>query len=184
VINHQIPIIALTAHANEEQKNKCIKSGMNDFMSKPFQPNLLSDMLTKWLPKKDPKHLSPATEIFEDDILNWTKFLERVLDDHELAKDIFNEFLEITPKKIEAIQKAIDKGDALSVSREAHTLKGSCANVSAMILNDLANKIETFSKNGDLTKALTFVPIIEKQFNILKQYWSDKILKSENKDTL
>ncbi len=50
-INSKIPVIALTAHSTEADKDKCLEAGMNDYLAKPFQPQMLADKLKKWLPK-------------------------------------------------------------------------------------------------------------------------------------
>ena len=49
VKNHNIPIIAMTAHAMKGDREKCIDSGMNDYVSKPINPKALADVLEKWL---------------------------------------------------------------------------------------------------------------------------------------
>ncbi|MCP4719786.1 MAG: response regulator [Desulfobacteraceae bacterium] len=53
VKNHSIPVIAMTANATKEDKAKCLKAGMDDYLAKPFKPQLLADMLKKWLPEHD-----------------------------------------------------------------------------------------------------------------------------------
>jgi len=53
VKNHHIPIIALTADFTKEAKEKCLKAGMDDYMAKPFTPELLSEKLKKWLPNQN-----------------------------------------------------------------------------------------------------------------------------------
>jgi CheY-like chemotaxis protein len=45
----QVPIIALTAHAMEEDKEKCLKAGMNDYLAKPIKINDIREMMEKWL---------------------------------------------------------------------------------------------------------------------------------------
>ncbi len=50
VHNHDIPIIAMTAHAMQSDRRKCLEAGMNDYLSKPINPQALADMLEKWLP--------------------------------------------------------------------------------------------------------------------------------------
>ena len=51
VLNHNIPVIALTANTMAGDREKCLEAGMDDFLSKPFAPKALAQMLTKWLPK-------------------------------------------------------------------------------------------------------------------------------------
>ncbi|MCK5684727.1 response regulator, partial [bacterium] len=58
VLNHDIPIVALTANATKTDKDKCFEAGMDDYMAKPFKPKGLTDMLNKWLPDNDKKELT------------------------------------------------------------------------------------------------------------------------------
>jgi two-component system sensor histidine kinase/response regulator len=52
VCNHQIPIIALTAHTIKGDRDKCLAGGMNDYISKPVKASTVADALEKWLPRK------------------------------------------------------------------------------------------------------------------------------------
>ena len=51
-LNYQIPIVALTAHAMKGDRERCIDAGMNDYLSKPIQPEELTEVLEKWIPKQ------------------------------------------------------------------------------------------------------------------------------------
>ncbi len=181
VTDHKIPIIALTAHATKDDKTKCLKVGMNDYMAKPFQPQLLADKLKKWLPKHSAclqdENQSPllAKERSKEEALDWAGFLNRVMDDEDLAINIFNVFLNEAPKRIDKIHKSIEKGDVPATEREAHTLKGSSANMGAVILQDIAHKIEMSANDEDLAKAASFLPMLEKQFMILKGIFHENI---------
>jgi len=181
VIDHKVPVIALTAHAAKDDRITCLKVGMDDYMAKPFQSQRLADMLKKWLPEnsscpQDENQVPPLKEEqSQEEILDWTGFLDRVMDDEDLAKKIFNTFLNETPKRIQQIQKSIDHGEILITEREAHTLKGSSANVGAVILQDIAHKIEISVNDGDLTNAASFLPMLEKQFNILRGIFHENI---------
>jgi PAS domain S-box-containing protein len=61
VRNHQIPIIAMTAHAMQGDREKCIGAGMNDYLTKPVSPQALVDVLEKWLPKEPAAATKQAT---------------------------------------------------------------------------------------------------------------------------
>ena len=178
VINHDIPVIALTANATNEDKGKCLKAGMDDYMAKPFKPDQLADMLKKWLPVQDFDDLKLPSPLekkqLKEENLDWAGFLDRVMGDEILAKEIFNEFLSEIPQRIEKISKALKTRDFVTANREAHTLKGSSANVGAIVLQDIAYKIEEFSKAEDYQKTGFLVPMLEKQFKILSDYWFDK----------
>jgi CheY-like chemotaxis protein len=50
VLNHAIPIIAMTAHALREERERCLQAGMNDYLSKPLNRKIFVDVLEKWLP--------------------------------------------------------------------------------------------------------------------------------------
>ncbi len=52
VLDHTVTVVAMTANAMKEDREKCLKSGMNDYLSKPVKPQALSDMLEKWMAVK------------------------------------------------------------------------------------------------------------------------------------
>ncbi|MEI8038246.1 MAG: ATP-binding protein, partial [Verrucomicrobiota bacterium] len=61
VRNHQVPIIAMTAHAMQGDLEKCLEAGMNDYVTKPVFPQALVEVLLKWLPQEpNPARPAPA----------------------------------------------------------------------------------------------------------------------------
>ncbi len=54
VINHQIPVVAMTANAMRGDRERCLEAGMNDYVSKPVSPQALVEALNKWLPRENP----------------------------------------------------------------------------------------------------------------------------------
>ena len=72
VINHEIPIIAMTANAMQGDREKCLKAGMNDYVSKPVDATALAEALSKWLPKGGRKDEYPMsnTQFPTDEVAN------------------------------------------------------------------------------------------------------------------
>jgi len=66
-------------------------------------------------------------------------------------------------------------GDVMMLEREAHTIKGSSGNVGAVLLQDIAYKIEVAANNEDCIKAASFIPMLEKQFIIVKGIFHEDI---------
>ena len=62
VHNHDVPVIAMTAHVMQGDEAKCLKSGMNDYLTKPVSLQSVADILLKWLPRENdpPPHNPPA----------------------------------------------------------------------------------------------------------------------------
>ncbi len=175
VLDPEIPVIALTACAIHKSREKCIEAGMNDFMTKPFQVNDLEAVLNKWLlaqPCETPNRYIPPQkkDSASASIINWEGFLKRVLGDEELAKDIFKDFLTVTPQRIEKIKTALDSGDFPEAGREAHTLKGASGNIDAGVLHGIAQKIEKAVSDNAIDKAKGLLPLLEQEFLRLKQY--------------
>ena len=175
VRNHDIPIIAMTAHVMERDRKKCLSAGMNDFISKPVVPNILVDTIEKWLSNVDQSQSNEkvlektATVVFD-----LVGLLDRLMGDEDLAKEIIEKFLEVMPHQIIALKEALEKGDASLISRMAHTIKGASANVGAVALQEVVSQMEKASEESDLEKAISLVPEIDREAEILKKTLAQK----------
>ncbi|NUM34834.1 MAG: response regulator, partial [Candidatus Brocadiae bacterium] len=106
VLNHNIPIIAMTAHAMQGDRQKCMDAGMDDYITKPVSPQILSKTLEYWLSKsnyqtKKRQEYQKTPETFsqsEKNIWNKESMLSRVMDDRELFKTIVKSFLQDIPR--------------------------------------------------------------------------------------
>jgi len=149
-IRADIPIIALTAHAMDEERQRCKDAGMNDFLSKPIDPLALITLLAHWRPKHldtlaqaAPEKLISATATFpelpgidvEDGLqrmLNRADFYEKVL------RDFHTRFLGETDR----ILSTLAANETEEATRRAHSLKGISGTIGASKLADLARELE------------------------------------------
>jgi two-component system, sensor histidine kinase and response regulator len=174
----RVPIIAMTAHALKGDREKCLNAGMNDYIAKPIHPKKLCDMIEKWLNETQKAH--EAKIVHEslpiDNIFDKNSFLERLLGDEDLAKEIIEGFIEDSLCQIGMIKEAFDNKDTDVIHRQAHALKGAAANISATALKELLYQIEIAGKTKDLTKVASLIPKLDEQFEVLKKSLSLKLL--------
>ncbi len=191
VLNHKIPIIAMTANAMKGDREKCLKAGMDDYVSKPVKPKELFEAIERWtmadaagnvaLPLED----AADKEIEEDDdnIFDVTDLLERLDNDEDLLKDILELFIEDTPRHIRGIQKAFEENDTSDLKLHVHSLKGAAGNAGASILRETAVHLESLVVTEDLTEVSSYIKKIEEEFDkVNKVVFASGILSSEDGD--
>ncbi|MDP8206318.1 MAG: response regulator [Candidatus Electryonea clarkiae] len=178
VLNHSIPIIAMTAHNTASDKEECLNAGMNDYISKPFNVSELDEKILFWTQDKSKvkiddqkEHPSepPTHQIFDRE-----GFLERIDNDMEMLKMLVGVFVDDAPKQFVILGKALEEKDARIVHRKAHALKGAAGNVGAAAIRKLAYQMETAGKEEDIDKADILFRQMEKEFNALKKHLADE----------
>jgi signal transduction histidine kinase/CheY-like chemotaxis protein/HPt (histidine-containing phosphotransfer) domain-containing protein len=202
VLNHRIPIIAMTAHAMQGDREKYLNTGMNDYVSKPVSPQSLAEVLEKWLPqdtaagKEQPpakaqvhapgksdrrasgkaERRAPATAgITAVPVFDKPGMMARLSDDEELARTLIECFLDDVPKQILALRGYLETGDAKSAERQAHTIKGASASLGGEALRAVAFEMEIAGKAGELEVITTRLPELETQFARLREAMNDFI---------
>jgi len=175
------PIVAMTAHAIEGYKKKCIDADMDDYITKPLKKKGLIALVEKWTtPDKSSPGEWKYRTVIDPDLYQKTDFLTHPLDlkkaVHEFENDkkffwkIVNEFIQTIEKQIPRINQAIGNKDFLIVENEAHAIKGGAANITAMELSYAAAALERSGKKGNSKQSLISMEDLGKQFIWLKNY--------------
>jgi PAS domain S-box-containing protein len=193
VQNHSIPIVAMTAHAMQGDRDRCLKAGMNDYVTKPISPDALAEALARWLPGDEATRpvdvparatralaapagarpsLGPKADT-DAPVFDRAGLLARLMDDEDLARMVARGFIEDLPRQIEALRNYLDAGDAEGAVRQAHTIKGASANVGGEALRAEALRIERAAQATDLTAAVAGLADLESSFERLKEAMQD-----------
>ncbi len=142
-----IPVIAMTAHAMAGEREKCIKSGMNDYISKPINEENLFAMIVKYSNCNEKSHPNSAPD---RKVLNLEFIDQFSKDDKEFKKGIIQEFVSRVPDNIYTMEKAIQEKNYSIIHRIAHDLKTTVHFMGLTVLiGHLLQKIEDLaSSNG------------------------------------
>ena len=157
VLNHGVPVIALTAHAMASDRDRCLQAGMNGYLSKPILPDNLAREISKWLPhtahhataKAGSPHDKALSAISASTVWDRAALLDRLMGDEELLVDIVEGFLQDLPQQIDAIDSMLSAKAFAGVAQQAHTIKGAAANISAAQVSRAAYEVEKAAKAGD-----------------------------------
>jgi CheY-like chemotaxis protein/HPt (histidine-containing phosphotransfer) domain-containing protein len=165
------PIVALTAHALAEVRDRCLESGMDDFLVKPFEEQQLVETLGRWL---TPIEIAPTPAVAElpppappaatidmsaiDKIRaiagkNGSSLLERVV----------SQFADTAPGLADTIRTHCDAGDPDAMWRVAHNLKSSAAAVGAHLVSAKSAEIETIGRTHGHLPAQDLVDTLKRE---------------------
>jgi signal transduction histidine kinase/CheY-like chemotaxis protein len=162
------PIIAMTAHALVEERQRCLDAGMNDHVSKPIDPDNLFATLLRWTkprPKQTDESQAPvmnkkaADEVALPEItgINVADGLRRVAGNRRLYRVLLGQFAAKQRDAAAQISTAVESGDLKLAERIAHTVKGVAGNLGIAEVQSVAQKLEKALREPDGTVSAVLV---------------------------
>jgi len=160
----QVPIIAMTAHALKEDKDICLRSGMNEYISKPISVESLSKIITKAI----------STEVNESTgrpplVLNRESALNRLGSDVDIYNRIIAVFKSKAKAALDELQESIAAKDHKDVFQKAHSLKSQAANIGADALNLVVRELEKVAKEEKVDSFDKYYKEIENEMKLVLQ---------------
>lgn len=151
-----IPIVAMTAHARREDRQKCLQAGMDGYIAKPIDAKQLLKVIESSSRGRSTLKSTPPCEQASkprQSLINREAALQRLDGNQELLKDLFGFFLEDAPRLLEAANTSIQNGNAAEAERAAHSLKGLAANFDAESCVTAAKRLEDIARTKRLDQA-------------------------------
>lgn len=170
VSGNHIPIIAMTAHALQSDQDRCMKSGMDGYLTKPIQRNELLRVIEAKTQGVDVAANDIGTsqsgrlmkQVFDRDAL-----VDRLGGDWDLYEHIVGLFIQNIPARVRKLREALEVGDPLQIHQAAHALKGAAGNVDGGVLAQLFEGIEKAGKNNDVESARSLAETMEEELERL-----------------
>ena len=194
-----MPVIAMTANAMAGDREKCLRAGMDDYMSKPLNRALMEQTLRKWLPagaksrgetaaakptvapilaapakSAAPPVAAPSGAVLDTEVI---RDLLDVMGDE--FTDLVRVYLEDTPKSLASLEQAAARGDIEGLIAPSHSLKSTSANLGALSLSELAKRLEHGARSATLSaEAPVIVAEIQRTFVRVQQELNALLAKS------
>jgi signal transduction histidine kinase/AmiR/NasT family two-component response regulator/HPt (histidine-containing phosphotransfer) domain-containing protein len=173
----RIPIIALTAHALAGDREACLESGMDDYLSKPLDPAVLLALIDGWLNRSRPAQQNecdapsriPPRE--PDDVaVDYDALVDRCMGNVPLAQRLVAKFRTQVEADLNALRDAIACEDRDRIAFHAHRMKGAAANLSAEGIRSAAAAIELKAKGGGMGDMAQTFDALDMQIHHLREY--------------
>jgi two-component system sensor histidine kinase/response regulator len=166
ITGKHLPIVALTAHAMEGDRERFLDAGMDGYLSKPIRPQDLEATLAGFARPSSEQRItaeaatdSPSVSLDEEDLMG------RLDGDLALLSELTEVYREEYPLQLQLARQALSIGDEEGLKRAAHSLKGSLGNLAANNACGMAASLEELARRNELKFAGAKLDQLEPELN-------------------
>ncbi len=175
---YDAPIIAVTASAQTEEREKCLNCGMSDLVTKPFKQADILMMIERYLGvgrRMIPKMNNESFEVLESvpesysdpAIFDFRSAVDAFLGNEDTVRKLLTPQMEKMQGEVEVIKEAVSVKDWETVRTTAHSIKGSCRNMGMNRCGEAAAELEAAGKSANEHEAVSGLAHLEREFPIL-----------------
>jgi CheY-like chemotaxis protein len=172
-----IPIVALTAHAMKGDRELCLASGMDAYVSKPLRAQELINTIALLFPSVPAAEAAEAAEVgavpaataFEPGVFEPAWALAQVEGDVQFLQKMIRAFFAHILKALPEIRTAVERGDGRVLQRAAHKLRGSIGSFGDRRASDAALRLELMGSEGELGGAAQAFTDLESEVARLRE---------------
>jgi two-component system, sensor histidine kinase and response regulator len=159
-----VPIVAMTAHAMEGDRERCLAAGMDDYITKPVETMAIEGVVRRWVRATgDPREGDPIAE--PSAILDFRRVTELRSTlgrgDGALLRKVVESFLGDSSGRVAALRQASDRQDSAALRQVAHSLRGSCLNLGALRMSEIAGALERIPVDAGAAAASPLIAELE-----------------------
>ena len=181
--DQHVPIVALTALAMTGDRDACLKAGMDGYVSKPINSAELFGTLERMFPNRAgneaPPRPAPIPRLRpRAEVLDVARLEQNMEGDTAMLRDILEVYLRDLPQREKEMLDSLARGDAPTLARAAHTMKGVLLTLAAAPAADVAMRLEILARCANLAEAEGLVAELRQELALLSPALRDLIRKA------
>jgi len=170
-------VLAMTATATSEDRDRCLSAGMDDFITKPIQPALLCQTVARWLPDRStrPEDHPVSSSAFrpimggDPQVIDLTILAKLLSYDQEKVRKFAFKFLQTTQSGFAEIETSLEQGDIARIRELGHRIKSAARTVGALGMAELCLGLETLPETGLAAEQAAVQALLARLWPLLSQ---------------